>query len=192
MKLAACSAVLAVSLAVVAPNVAAQASPAAPVAQVKPRSLSEVRSGMSEDSVLAGLSERYNITREKNASFVADVSAKSGDEDGTIIFKDGKVLAAGQRVTPYYRGDAVTVSKDLLRELIYHTTPATPKTDTDKITQQYVWNQREGTAHVILRQWTAADRQTILLLFEDGTNLNIEIFRPDPNGQATVVLEKWR
>ncbi|MFZ3211337.1 MAG: hypothetical protein WA188_07460 [Terriglobales bacterium] len=173
----------------------------APKAQARPSSLSEVRVGMPEDFVLAGLSEKYNLSKEKTSEDVArlthfvHVSAKNADDDfgGMIIFTDGKVQSVKQRVTPYYSGEAISVAKDLWGELVFHTTPAVPRDEASKIAYQYLWTEREGTAHITLRQWTTPDDRTIMIIFDDGAQLNIEVSRSDkPNSKTTVWLEKVR
>ena len=143
-----------------------------------PQHLYEVRPGMKEQIVIAGLGATHTVARYQSEAYGIttwtvvgkDNLATNPAENGQVSVKDGAVLSVTLWLTQAYNGEAVNLSQELFENLYSHL--GRVKTDAR--------GNRLGVrdAAVKLEVWQLSpilDEQRISFSFDDGTWFSIVI-----------------
>ena len=154
--------------------------------------LSDLKIGMSQDSVLAGLNQRYGPANLKKAISERDVEVWFVLETrrgllrsvGQVGFTGGKLYLLKESIGDEQVGPAVNLAKDLFRA-VYNELPPSSDPVAAKIGDRY------GAARIGVREIHLpglGTEQTIMLILE-RTQINIELHLKDDQ-TSTVELAK--
>jgi hypothetical protein len=147
------------------------------------KTIRDVKIGMPRESVLTGLSDRYNLQKSNVRTglpefeqWYAVANMPKEDESGKITFQDGKAFVVDFSLYPPMTGEAVRFAQRLFTLLYSRADPPS----SPNILESKFYNSRYATVPIELRDDRGDKLETLHIGFTIGQQLfDIEISKLD-------------
>jgi hypothetical protein len=149
-----------------------------------PRHMSDVKHGMTKDTVLNGLSKNYRVRTEAEGDiwFMSPGQGEPSDGGGVIRFKAGVVDFVVEELLPRYGDDAAALVRVIFQLLWSHAEKGPPD---PILTRRILSAEVELTdGHPLMED------QIIKIKVSDGSQLNISMSRRKGAANSTVTIER--